>query len=401
MTKRAIILIPGFKKREHLAARDLLVEAIAHYGSGYRVDQTDTVAIGGLTPAAMQVHNRQDDTQTTQLHIFEAFWGDLIPDWTNESPWARFKRGLYLIWFWVAGGFLRAMLRFEIPTRTVFAMMIAAIMLIAWYMTVVTVLLQTLGSADTGLPAQVQELITTFPVLGQALSFVENLQSIPLVLFVMGLATLGGVEKLANMSSFVKDYLRDEPFDDAQVGLRAKARARVTCLLDHVTRPDAGYDDVHVVAHSLGGAIAVDALADYGQALPRVTLHTWGSGLGLLVQQANWVEEKIATLYEHDTSLEQWIDVVFPKDVMASPRPLPRDTHHSGWRNKRHEERFTPTLTPARTRSAPFAYSETHEGYFRCEAAIKRLLEPAPPQKPSSQTRPADVTELKLKGEAT
>lgn len=377
MTRRAIILVPGFKKREHQAARDQLVEAIKHYGSGYRVEPAPAPMIGGLTPAALTATNRSTDADVSELHVYEVFWGDLIQDWSNESPWARFKRGLYLIWYWVAGGFLRALLRFEFPARTALAMLIAAIMLLAWYLTVISVLLSTFGTAESGLPAQLQTMVASYPVVGEVLGFIDSLKSVPLILFIMGLAALGGVEPLANMSSFVKDYLRDEPETDVDIGLRAKARTRLITMLDHVTRPEAGYDDVHVVAHSLGGAFAIDALADYGNALPRITLHTWGSALGLLVQQTEWVERKIEAIYRNEVSLHQWIDVVFPNDVLGSPRPLPRDSHSESWRKARFDERFTPTIVPPRTRRAPFAYTRTHNAYFRCAPAIQQLLMPS------------------------
>lgn len=35
--KRAIILVPGFSKRERMAARNQLVDAFAHYSEGYKI----------------------------------------------------------------------------------------------------------------------------------------------------------------------------------------------------------------------------------------------------------------------------------------------------------------------------------------------------------------------------
>jgi hypothetical protein len=36
MTNRAIILVPGFEKREKLDARDMLADAICAYAEGYQ-----------------------------------------------------------------------------------------------------------------------------------------------------------------------------------------------------------------------------------------------------------------------------------------------------------------------------------------------------------------------------
>ena len=44
MKKRAIILVPGFSKRERFAVRKQLVEALTHYTDGYRTQVSEAAA---------------------------------------------------------------------------------------------------------------------------------------------------------------------------------------------------------------------------------------------------------------------------------------------------------------------------------------------------------------------
>ena len=375
MIRRAIILVPGYQKRPHLSSRDLLVTALTHYAEGYRVTAGEPVTQGGLDVVRLDVADRASDHKV-QLDIYESFWGDLVPDWSQESPWGRFKRGLALIWYWAGGGMLRALARREFPTRTVAAMLVAAAMLVLWYVTVISVLIQTLGSADSSVPTGLQSLIEGNRWAEAVVEWFRGLSSLPLVLFLIGLFGLGALEGMANLSSFIKSYLRDDAMPGDNVGIRARARQRLVAVLDHVNATDREYDDLHVVAHSLGGVIAVDALAEYGRDLPRMVLHTWGSPLGLLAQQDALVEQEIAKLYESATPLMAWIDVVFRRDLLASPRPLPR-VYENGQRTKRqYAQRFAPTQEPPMPHSASMARAAIHDAYFRCDTSMRMLVAP-------------------------
>ena len=64
-------------------------------------------------------------------------------------------------------------------------------------------------------------------------------------------------------------------------------------------------------AHSLGGAIAVDALAECGADLRRTTLHTWVAMMGLLSHQEVLVEREVAKIYATPVQINNWVDIVF------------------------------------------------------------------------------------------
>lgn len=85
MKKRAIILVPGFSKREQFAVRNQLVQALTHYTDGYRTRVSEAATDSDADAVKITVSSRATD-YTAELHLYEAFWGDLIPDWSRESP---------------------------------------------------------------------------------------------------------------------------------------------------------------------------------------------------------------------------------------------------------------------------------------------------------------------------
>lgn len=374
MTRRAIILIPGFAKRERLDARDRLVDALHHYTDGWLTTTGGAEAAQSPEAVHLRATSRQDSSISTDLDVYEAYWGDLVPDWSQESPWARFKRGWGLICYWMAGGLLRAVWRWEFPPRTMVAMATAGTMLLLWYAVIVAVLLKALAEGNLPLP----KFITN---IEGAEAWIETwlipAGEWPITLFLVGLLGLGALEMVANTASFAKAYLRDDTFGGNTVGLRAKSRARVLEVLDTVTGVGEGkaYDEIHVVAHSLGGAIAVDALAEYGRDLSRIRLFTWGSALGALSQQEPLIEAEIRKFHVSETRIANWIDVVFKWDYMGSKVPVPKQADGKG----RMARIFPETLEPAVPRRglARFVWLfGIHEDYYRSEDALLLLVKP-------------------------
>lgn len=373
--KRAVVLVPGFEKREQSSARDQLVTSILHYTDGCKTSTSENAAQNGTDCVTIKVQDRQSDYSAT-LDLYEAFWGDLIPDWSQESPWQRFKRGFLLIWYWAAGGLAKSLARGEMPTKTVGAMIFAAFALLFWYVTVVSILVQAIAASDGTVPASVTDFIAENAWVQAFLEQIGSLGNWSVTLILIGLIGIGALEGMANVSSFVKAYLRDDPMGEDAIGIRAKSRQRVLSVLDHVNADGQGYDEVYVVAHSLGGAIAVDALAEYGRPLPKTVLHTWGSAMGLLVQQEALVEMEIAKLYDAKDPLQNWIDVVFSGDVMASPCPIPRKYVGMKRTSASYEPKFPSTIVPPMPKRALFSSSDLHQGYFRCEKAMLMLVGP-------------------------
>lgn len=373
--KRAIVLVPGFEKRAQGAARDQLVTSILNYTDGYKTSTSDVAAQNGTDYVTIRAEDRGSDYAAV-LDVYEAFWGDLVPDWSQESPWQRFRRGFLLIGYWAAGGLFKSLARGEMPTKTVGAMTVAAAALLFWYFIVITILVQAIGASDASIPAALTEFLTKYQWVQAIFAKIQEMGNWSVTLILIGLIGIGALEGMANVSSFVKAYLRDDPMGEDTIGLRAKSRQRVLSMLDHVNAEGQQYEEVYVVAHSLGGAIAIDALAEYGTPLPKTVLHTWGSAMGLLVQQEALVEIEIAKLYDSKARLANWIDVVFSGDMMASPCPVPRIYDGMKRTKKSYAPLFPDTLVPPMPKRMPFSSEDLHQGYFRCERAMLMLVAP-------------------------
>lgn len=151
---------------------------------------------------------------------------------------------------------------------------------------------------------------------------------------------------------------------------------RLLDKLDAVHKQDPAYDEVHVLGHSLGTVIAVDALAEYGDASGNITLHTWGSMLSLLASQEPLIEQEIEKYYTNPQKLSTWIDVSFWTDILSSPRPLPRKFVDGFSTSETHDEIFPATIRPRMPWQSLFSKYSTHASYFRSDAAILMLIRP-------------------------
>lgn len=369
MGRRAVIFVPGLQKRAQLDGRDILADAVVAYAEGYQVETTEGAAEDGFNYTTLIARNREGADEVT-LDIYEAYWGDLIPDWSSESPWARFKRGLSLLSYWLVGGLARAMLRREFPTRVMVAMMVSGLALVVWYLIVIAVLLQALATAEIPLP----EWLNFLGLKEQAQGAIEWLSLLPIVLFLAGLTGLGFLERTANVAAFAKAYLQDDTFDERPVGLRARSRQRVRAVLDHVCAKE-DYDEVFVVAHSFGGPIALDALAEYGPRLEKIVFLTWGTAMGVLVQQEQLVEREIEKIYLSPHRIANWVDVVFKADMMGSKVPVPFKYTPDRSR-ERHDPVFPDTVEPGLPAGLKFSSARAHEGYFQCEISVRMLVQP-------------------------
>lgn len=389
MSRRAIILVPGFGRKEQGNERDKLASAMRTYADGWKVVLADEAPADTVRLIAT---SREGDVVNT-IDLYEAYWGDLIPDWSEESPLNRFKRGTNLIWYWLTGGLRGWLAQRRVPPRTSFAMVIAALMLLFWYLIVILFVVQIIGTGGYKLPAElasIKPLETLWNTIGD---WAKTAIGSAVIVFAIWLWGLGFLEQFANISAYTKAYLRDETFGGSEIGLRAKARHRVLAALDTVEAAETAqdgrsYDEIGVVAHSLGGAIALDALAEYGPRLEKTVLMTWGSALGSLAQQEPLIERQIARLYESETRIHNWIDIVFRKDFMGSKAPLPRKFVNGEPTKERHEEIFPTTFAPVLPKGmSMFEMVHIHEAYFRCEDAIIRLVAPfaEPPRKPEDQ----------------
>ncbi len=404
MIRRAIILVPGLAKREQLSVRNRLVTALEAEAQEWIVqrkdaeetDDTDAV----LLTARPRSRPSEADDGTITLAVYEAYWGDLIPEWSGEAIWTRFARASSMMMYWGFGGLAGALVRRETPERMTGAILLAALLLFVWYLSVLAVLVRTV--AESGLPVldwlapgstaaqeAAQAAADKVQNAGKGLAgWAEMLSAraqqaaqwlvgTSLYMVVAGLVGLTWLERLANAADFSKAYLQNLPLGEDDTGVRTKARNRLLSVLDQVNAQDgpAAYDEVYVVGHSLGAAIAVDTLAEYGDPLQKTTLFTWGSPLGPLVMQDNWVEGEVRKLYDGDPGLRSWIDVAFSIDYLGSRVPVPRIDPQTG--RNRMDRRFPETVEPPVPNGISRWSHRLHDSYISTSEVVMMLVEPA------------------------
>jgi hypothetical protein len=380
--------VPGFEKREQSSARDKLVDSLLYYNDGWETRAQESSESGGHSMTQVDAEGRSGEGKIT-LGVYEAYWGDLIPDFSNESPIDRLRRGASLVMYWTFGGLGRLIFKWYLPPRrfppkTFVALWIAALALLLWYVLVVLVVIQALATEQVELPQIFKNLLEAVGVEEQFDLWLTYIAGLPLVPFLIGVLGLGGPERVAKMASFTKRYLQDTAYDDDPVGIRAKSKQRVLSVLDHIhglTGADQ-YDEVYVVAHSMGSAIAIDALSEYGDRLENITLITWGSSLKTLVLQEPLIRQEIKQLYTSPKRLKDWVDVVFTMDAMAAPKPLPNDLHNNIWEVFQADEitphAFSETVRPKVPRGFGWFSKRIHNGYYVCTSAVTMLLKPNP-----------------------
>lgn len=380
--RRAIIVVPGFERTVQGDARDRLAAAILSYTDGWQVLPVSQPERAGTGFVACS----REDGSEIEIDLYEAYWGDLVPLREEESPWVRFRRASGLILYWMfGGGSLSMLLRGQLPARTVVALGIAGLLLLIWYLSLLLLLLAAIPDGTTGLPDAVQSQLDQLGWDGLTAASITFKSWSEQVRWVTGAVALIGavgvmapVERLARVSDFLMRYLRDDPVAEGRPGLQAMARHRVLAVLDEVSGKQGAerYDQIHVVGHSLGGAIAVDALAEYGTNSERITLFTWGSALGLLAQKEPRIEAEIAKFYTRPSRLVNWVDVVYRGDLMGSVVPVPR-REPGQWDSKRFAPIFPPTVRPRRPRGLSiWDQVHLHLLYYRSEEAMLMLLEP-------------------------
>jgi hypothetical protein len=184
---------------------------------------------------------------------------------------ARIVSGVLL----VSRRLAKSIARKELPVRSLIAVIVAGCLMVVWYLVVIALLIRAYSEADAAVPAFLTSLVAAIGLTDGVTEIVKNISAAPVVLFLLGLAGLGILDRMANLSAFAKAYVQDNAIGEGAVGLRV--------VLDHVHARN--FDEVYVVAHSFGGAIAVDALAEYGKPLSKTVLHTWGTAMGIIVQQ--------------------------------------------------------------------------------------------------------------------
>lgn len=358
MTNRAILLVPGMRKRERFEIRDKFITFLMGIVESYKIFE---VGEGDFPEDARRIEVKAiEDGRTLTITVFEAYWGDLLPDRSNESQWQRFLRATRLVAYWMMSA--KSLFR-GIPTRLGFFMLIAALMLTVWYVSVVATVLAalyegTLIGAPEPLTGWFGEKCATDSDLTQC-QILGNIMTFGPFVILSSFFAGGWAERVADAADLSKNYIANEPTVPEEPGMRSKTAMRVREIYEQL----ADFDEIVVVGHSMGGAIAVDSLAERSnEELEKTVLVTWGTPLEVFARREPGFRTEVEKL--GGKRLAAWRNYLLPLDYIATDGFLESVS--------RSVPKTSITLSApkgALTRDEP-----RHERYYRSKDALEDLL---------------------------
>ncbi|GAB5446435.1 hypothetical protein [Gymnodinialimonas sp.] len=365
MAERAILMVPGFDRVQREQIRDALANFILCDAQAYKVSETQDRPSAGKSYVGLNAISRDDPSKALDLRVYEVFWSDIIPDYSAESTWEKFKRATMLVAYW--GLYALRSSRPAIPSWSRVWLIGAGLLLLLWYLLVTVAFLNLIASNPSLIPEPIADALSRLRINVENISdFWSDVLAFWPVAFILLLVGNGRLETVANIAQFAKVYLGDERSAPMETSLRSKLRKRATDQLD-IILGDPDVEEVFVVAHSFGGAIAVDALAEFGSDLPRVHLFTWGTVLGVFAHQQDWIRRDLEHLQDAKPSLASWTDYRIRRDSLAVPVPKISE-----------KAQITHVDLPAIT-TLPLPSQQAHNAYYSSQKAIEALLVAVPP----------------------
>ena len=290
------------------------------------------------------------------MDIYEVYWNDLVDRLSTKEIRQKFGRGLAVILYWFSHGW--KIMRIS-PIFFIQASIILVLVLL-WYFGIVVLVLAALAdqAALTSIPWLQTYLV---PVVGWA---TDGFGWQVWLLISALLAVLPvSINLVIDFTDFFITYLKDES-SHGKPPIRAVLRKRIKQAVDNVTSEDS-YERVTVLAHSLGGLIATDFLADYhDQAGRQFRFITWGSALESSSSATNWMGSEIKKCLDNP-HVVRWDDFYSNQDWFCSKVPVPKD--HPEPKLVSKEVSFKVSLLKQWS-------GESHMGYFFDPKVLRHLV---------------------------
>ena len=360
--RRAIILIPGFRREERFFLRDVLVRNLTT-AEAFPLEPGERIEVAGEPGRRLNVKGVRGRPRGPDLDVFEAYWADMAQEAAELGPWRKLGNGLELLAYWLFSW--RAWRALAVSRYITLGLMLSGLILVFWYVALVLLVADTVRKD----PALSQNIVG-LPVLGGLLeAFYGAADAIGqwywwlLIAFVFSFVP---VDALVQLARFVKDYFENKP-DESEVGLRHRMRRRVSATLEQVLAEP--YREVVVVAHSFGTVLAVDVLAgwphreDFRRSIALITL---GSPIAVLGYRSKWLDGERRQLLGHP-DLSIWLDFHARTDWLCTAVP----GHAERYRDQSRELDFEAPL--GRRLSG-----QTHLLYYRHPAVLEALAAPLP-----------------------
>jgi hypothetical protein len=313
--KEAVIFVAGFdaKQQNHYLDNFLTQGLMTQLEDvDIKLDPED-VKIPGQTGKRF-LCQLEDGDKT--IDIYEVYWNDLVDRLSDSPPKQQFTRGLNLILHWFSRGWKIMRL------SPVFFMQASTVLLLVllWYFGIVVLVLAALAehTALSSVPL-LQGLFA--PVIAWAATG-WGWQTWLVISALLGFLPVS-INLIVDLTDFFVSYIQNQS-SRGKPPIRALLRNRVKQAVDNVTN-EGSYDRYTLLAHSLGGLIATDFLADYhdrqGTSFRFVT---WGSALESSSTVTDWMASEIKKCLDNP-QVEQWDDFYSHQDWFCSKVPVPGD----------------------------------------------------------------------------
>ncbi len=363
--RRAIVLIPGFRREERFFRRDILVRNLLMVERSPLREGGDIEVTGEqgkrLIPRTLRGDTMVESTAVAEVDIFEAFWADMIPDTIERTPWQKLLWGLELIVYWVLNW--RSWTAFRTSRYMTFGLLAGGTLLVLWYISIILLAAQAIGQNPPEFLEQIPQLK---PVIDGFVTVASAIGTWQLWIIVAAVLPMMRIDELVHMAGFIKDYFQNKP-DETEVGLRQRLRNRVQSTLENVYQ--AGYEEVTILAHSFGTILAIDLMADWphGRDLARTTLVTMGSPVAVLAHRSPWLSSEVDRLAARD-DIAAWDDYYAATDWLCTAIPGRDKFAGAGGSH----------LIDFETRLTEMMTGRTHLLYYRHSHLLEQLVQARP-----------------------
>lgn len=304
-----VLVLPGFTHRIANQDRDIAVEVmLAAPAAGFRRAASPALRL----PGAVGLVAGPDDRRI-RVDVAEIAWFDLKLA-TGQSLLERCATGFSLLWYWLLSPASWPAVRTGRVTAVGLAL--AALGLVLWFLSLLAVgldgLVQGLGAVFGA-----ESLPAWLPGAAKAVAPIGGL-------LLILLAWASGSPTFEALPGFTRDWLRNAAAQG--VGLRQRTRMRVQARIDEAR--EAGYGRIVVIAHSIGAAFLIDALAnaEHAEDLEVVTL---GAPVGFLAARHPPLGDALERLLGRRAP-PAWLDLHAPSDYLAGPVPGHRERYGDG-----------------------------------------------------------------------
>ncbi len=313
--KEAVIFIAGFDAQ----CQNYYLDNYLGQGLRYQLEDIDVkldpedVIIPGQT--GKRFICQLEDSEKT-IDIYEVYWNDLVDRLSTKETKQQFIRGLALFIYWFSRGWKIMKISPVLFTQA----SIVLVLVMLWYFGIVVLVLAALASQDV-----VNSIPWLQTLLAPAIGWATDGLGWQIWLAISALLAFlpVSINLIIDFTDFFITYLQNES-SKGKPPVRALLRNRIKQAVDNVTS-EGSYEQFTVLAHSLGGLIATDFMADYRNRQGKTfRFITWGSALESSSSMTDWMESEIKRCLDNP-QVERWDDFYSNQDWFCSKVPVPGD----------------------------------------------------------------------------